>query len=399
MRKSAALLAKCAAAAGILLAACAPAAPDGQSKRAEESGSAASRLSSPRAVHASVALSDGRVLLIGGCASGSCDPGPGSATADLVDARTGAVVGTGRLTGPRIGASAVRLKSDRVLILGGWDGASPTAKAEIYDPRTGTSRRVGPMNAARADAAVVELGDGSILIAGGFDGSARLSSAELFDPLSESFILLRSTAQARSGAAAVRLRDGRVLLAGGTTGSGADAGVTSAAEIFDPANLAFSRTGYLGEARHKHAAILLDTGEVLIVGGSDERDYRGKKDSLELYDTARGAFRSAGRLRTARFKLAGSVVRLGDGRVLIAGGAPRPEIYDPRTGSTSLLDADLDQSWSFMTATLLADGRALLAGGYSEGRIVISDRIRLIAIPPQKPDRKAARLAPSASTA
>jgi hypothetical protein len=392
---------KWAAAAAVVLAACAPAAPeaDGAQVIAPKRGEPL-RLSSPRAVHASVVLGDGRVVLIGGCSARSCDPGPGSSTADLVDPRTGAVVGTGRLTGPRIGASAVRLKGDRVLILGGWDGASPTAGAEIYDPKTGTSRRVGPMNAARADASVAELGDGTILIAGGFDGSGRLSSAELFDPLSESFILLRrSMAEARSGAATVRLSDGRVLLAGGTTGSAAAAGVTAAAELFDPGSLAFSRTGDLAEARHKHAAVLLGNGQVLVVAGSDQSDYRGKKDSFELYDPASGRFRSGGRLRTPRFKLAGAVVRLADGRILIAGGARRPEVYDPATGTTVQLDADLGESWSFMSADLLADGRVLLAGGYSEGRIETTDRIWLLEIPPQKPDRKAARLAPSASTA
>lgn len=397
MKSPAERLILCLAAA--LLAACAPAAPDGQTDRAAEHDGGRLRLSSPRAVHASVQLSDGHVLLIGGCASGSCDPGPGSATADVVDPRTGAVVRTGRLAGPRIGAAAVVLGGDRILILGGWDGPSPTAAAEIHDPKSGTSRRIAPMNAPRADPSVVELADGRILIAGGYDGAARLATAELFDPRTERFVAIRAMTVPRSGAAAVRLRDGRVLLAGGSIGAGSGTSVTAAAEIFDPRTHSFSPTGDLAEARHKHGAVLLDSGAVLIVSGSDERDYRGKKDGIELYDPAGGVFRPAGQLRTARFKLAGSLVRLGDGRILIAGGAPRPEIYDPATGSTLLLDADLGRAWSFMTANLLPDGKVLLAGGYSEGRIEISDRMWLLEIPPQKPDRKAARLAPSASTA
>ena len=386
------------AALGILLAACAPAAPEEERLGTSAAGQKL-RLSSPRAVHASVVLGDGRVLLIGGCAAGSCDPGPGSATADLFDPRGGAIVGAGRLAGPRIGAAAVRLDGDRVLILGGWEGASPTAAAEIFDPATGRSRPIAAMGSARADASVVRLADGRILVAGGFDGAERIASAELFDPRGERFVPVGPMAVARSGAAAVLLRNGRVLVAGGATGSSGATRVTAASELFDPATLSFSPTGDLAEARHKHAAVLLESGAVLVVGGSDERDYRGKTQSLELYDPALGAFRPAGRLRTARFKLAGSVVRLGDGRVLIAGGARRPELYDPATGATSEMDADLGEAWSFMTADALPDGRVLLAGGYSEGRIEISDRIRLLEIPPQKPDRKAARLEPSASTA
>src|SRR5688572_20659444 len=111
---------KWAVAAGVLLAACAPGVPEGEGARTRAADRSASlRLSNPRAVHASVPLGGDRLLIVGGCAARSCDPGPGSATADLVDARTGALLATGRLSAPRIGAAAVALAGDRVLIVGG----------------------------------------------------------------------------------------------------------------------------------------------------------------------------------------------------------------------------------------------------------------------------------------
>jgi len=62
--------------------------------------------------------------------------------------------------------------------------------------------------------------------------------------------------------------------------------------------------------------------------GSDERESRGKLDTVESYDAATGRFSPAGRMLAKRYKIANSVVLLGDGRVLIACGGPRAEIYD-----------------------------------------------------------------------
>ena len=362
---------RCTILAGLAIAACAPAAPD-------ERPASGLRLSTPRAVHASVVLGDGRVLLIGGCGGESCDSAPGSATVDAMDPATGTVTGAGRLTGDRIGAAAMALKDGKVLVLGGWRGPSPTAEAEIFDPATGRSRRIAPMAAARADAAVALLADGRILVAGGFDGADRLASTEIYDPALERFVLAGKLNLARSGAAIARLADGRILVAGGAVGAAGAVRATASSELFDPKTLAFSPAADLIEARYKHAAVALPDGRVLIVAGSDERDYRGKKDSLELYDPKQDAYRFAGRLRATRFKLADAALLLADGRVLIAGGAPRPEIYDPATGTLSQVDVDLGGAWNFMTADQLPDGRVLLAGGYSEGRIRVTDRVWML---------------------
>lgn len=355
----------------LAIASCAPAAPDRD---------AGLRLPTPRASHASAVLPDGRVLLIGGCVQGSCDAGPASSTVDVFDARSGTIVEAGRLSSVRIGSGAVALADGKVLIVGGWAGAAPTAAAEIFDPATGRSETAGAMAAARADAAVAALPDGRVLVAGGFDGARRLASAEIFDPATRRFAPVGDLAVARAGATAAALPDGRLLVAGGSVGAGRSVRPTGAAELFDPNTLLFSRTGDMVEPRYKHGAAALTTGEVLIVAGSDERDYGGKKASLELFDPKTGAFRAAGRLQAERFKLTDAIAPLPDGRVLIAGGAPRPEIYDPRTGRSTLVDVDLGGSWNFMTADLLPDGRVLLAGGYREGRIELSNRAWLLRI-------------------
>jgi hypothetical protein len=158
-----------------------------------------------------------------------------------------------------------------------------------------------------------------------------------------------------------------VLLTGGSiAGRYPNAQLTSSAEIYDPATGKFTPAGNMRIPRHKHAAVLLDDGRVLIVGGSDNRDWRGKIDSAEIYDPATGKFLDAGRMSAARFKLANAIVRLQNGKVLIAGGAGHAEIFDPASLHFSVVAGPEMDGRYFSTATLLNGGRVLLAGGYGE---------------------------------
>lgn len=69
-------------------------------------------------------------------------------------------------------------------------------------------------------------------------------------------------------------------------------------------------------------------------------------------------------LNENRSKLSNPLVALKDGRVLIAGGAEQPEVYDPNSGVVVPVRGATLDGFLFSTATLLSDGRVLLAGGY-----------------------------------
>jgi hypothetical protein len=61
---------------------------------------------------------------------------------------------------------------------------------------------------------------------------------------------------------------------------------------------------------------------------------------------------------------------LADGRVLIAGGydssyLSSAELYDPKTGTFSPTGSMMTARGGYTTATLLADGRVLIAGGWA----------------------------------
>ena len=113
------------------------------------------------------------------------------------------------------------------------------------------------------------------------------------------------------GESATLLGDGRVLFAGGCS---------TAAELYDPATGTFTPTGDMTAVRAGSAAALLLDGRVLFTGGYNcaPAGQDGVWASAELYDPATGTFSPTGSMGTPReFQTA---TRLADGRVLIAGG-------------------------------------------------------------------------------
>ena len=317
-------------------------------------------MAAPRAAHSATLLPDGRVLVAGGCTLDSCELGPDGASAELYDPETGAFTPTGRLTKPRVGHAGV-LVVGKVLVLGGWDTDGVSASAELYDPDTGSFTPAGPMNSKRGGFTATRLSDGRVLIAGGYDGERYLASAELYDPLSGVFTSIEDMTAQRNSHIAAALPDGRVLMAGGSSGEGE---VVASAEIFDSKSGKFSETGDMTVVRYKHGAAPLPDGRVLIVGGSDARDSQGRYASAEVYDAVSGAFTATDAMAAERFKLPDAVAVLPDGRVLVAGGSRRPEVYDPRSQTFGPVAGAVGSDWAFATATTLLDRGVLVTGGY-----------------------------------
>lgn len=169
----------------------------------------------------------------------------------------------------------------------------------------------------------------------------------------ETFVRVADMAKPRAGHTATLLRDGRVLIAGGSGTSEFPQPTASAdAELYDPVNGVFVPTGAMTTPRLYHSAALLADGRVLIVGGTG--------DSAEVYDPALGTFAATGRLQLSR--AIQSATTLSNGRVLVVGDE-RAELYDPTTGTFRLAGAyaPAHDFW-YTTATVLVDGRVLLVG-------------------------------------
>ena len=117
--------------------------------------------------------------------------------------------------------------------------------------------------------------------------------------------------------------------------------------------------------RHKHAAVVLRDGRVLVVGGSDVRDFRGRYRSTEVWSAATGRFDPAPALREPRFKLPDAVVALRPGRSS-SPGAARPSSGSAPGGTLRDGRATFGGPFMFATATVLPGGRVLVAGGYDD---------------------------------
>ena len=118
---------------------------------------------------------------------------------------------------------------------------------------------------------------------------------------------------------ATLLVDGRVLVTGGVTEEVATDATGTAAEIYDPIAGSWTATGSLISGRWEHTATRLLDGRVLVTGGNNIDDVDGALASAELYDPATGTWTATGSMTRGRYGHTATLMP--DGRVLVAGGA------------------------------------------------------------------------------
>jgi hypothetical protein len=319
-----------------------------------------------RAVHTATLLADGKVLVAGGFTGDENS----LASAEIFDPATRTFASAGNMNAARSSHTATLLPNGKVLIAGGFNGGY-LASAELYDPAKRTFTPTGAMVTARSGHVATLLKNGKVLLAGGVGtGWTFLADAELYDPATNSFVATGGMTTARESHTATLLTDGRVLITGGHQGRRSAITIYSSAEIYNPVRGTFSSTGNLTVRRHKHDAAPLADGRVLIIGGSDERDGRGAYRNAEVFNPMTETFTAVAGMNAARYKLQGTAVLLNSGKVLIAGGASRAEVFDPATNVFSFVNGNMETMRLFATATLLRNGEVLITGGYDDRRAV-----------------------------
>lgn len=241
-------------------------------------------LAIPRATHTASLLANGKVLVTGGFTDDKHEESDQSASlssAELYDPETGIFSTIGKMTMPRAEHAAVVLSDGRVLIAGGvYAGGVYLASAELYDPTTGTFAATGSMSEPRVAHTALLLNNALVLVVCGHTASSRIAMAELYDPGAGRFRAIGAVVEAKQLSSATLLGDGKVLIVGGTIYSPV---YSADAEVYDPAAGTagtFTATGKLAKERAGHSATLLGNGTVLIAGGSDGHTYIA---SAEVY--------------------------------------------------------------------------------------------------------------------
>lgn len=317
-------------------------------------------MTAPRASHTATLLPNGTVLIAGG----------GSATLELYDPSTGTFRATGAITASKAVGSATLLADGRVLL-------TEAPNAELYDPSTGSVTGTGSMIEAQGGYTATLLANGKVLITGGTIANAGVANPEVYDPSTGTFMLAgpytRTYPNEDFGSTATLLPNGEVLFAADPLYA-----PNYGAELYDPAMNMFSLTGTMVSNINGRTATLLGNGKVLLAGG-DTEDARFQK--AELYDPAAGTFAATGDMTTPRN--AHAAVLLPDGTTLITGGEgwgppeacchflgslASAELYDSSAG-TFAATGSMTARREYHTATVLNDGRVLIAGGIYYGGI------------------------------
>lgn len=267
---------------------------------------------------------------------------------------------TGSMSQVRAGHTATLLGNGKVLVTGGYDENSDgLATCELYDPATGLFTSTGAMQQVRYYHVAILLNNGKVLVTGGFDATDGDSlTAELYDPGTGLWAFTGNFLGARAFHSTVLLPNGKVLLAG------AD-GTTTSTHLYDPDTGLWTPTGSLAIQQSYPGAALLDSNQVLIAGGQ----FGSKK--TELYNITAGTWAFTGDLNQSSNNIPPLIV-LANGKALLMGGyalgtiLSRAELYDPVATTWSLTGAMAGTRY-LHTATLMDDGTVLVTGGNPEG--------------------------------
>ncbi len=225
----------------------------------------------------------------------------------------------------------------------------PSGESEVF-------KVVGTMTATRFFHTATLLKDGRVLITGGYETDRpghsspelRHATAELFDPTKGTSSATGDMSQARSQHRAIPLRDGRVIIKGNDL---------HPPDIYDPQTGKFAILADAAEFGRSVATTILSTGDIFV---TDEGGNAG------ILDQNTWEFTSSDRMIAPRTNHSATLLQ--DGRVLIAGGmnaagmVERSEIYDPTTHSFAEVGILNDDRWGH-EALLLQGGRVLIVGG------------------------------------
>ncbi|WP_165967342.1 Kelch repeat-containing protein [Luteimonas aestuarii] len=265
-------------------------------------------MSEPRNSHVAASLPGGRVLVAGGWSGRGV-----TGSAEIFEPAGRRFVPADSMAQPRAAARAAHLADGRVLVVGGQTAAFEVlASAEIFDPATSRFTGTRPMSTPRVGHAATALADGRVLVTGGAPSRRGdvMRSAELYDPRTGRFERTGDMLFPRRKHASVLLADGRVLVIGGSDGRDQQ-GRYHSTEWYDPATGRFTPGPDMHLARFKlpDAVVVSRSGDVVVAGGDRRVErLRARQGRFQLVD---GGSSGAREFATATLLANGDVLVLG----------------------------------------------------------------------------------------
>ncbi len=270
---------------------------------------------------------------------------------------------------------SIKLADGNVLVTGGvsslWPIPWPHSSAEIFDSKKQKFIQLPPMNTYHTEHALVALADGNILIIGG----NQQKTLEIFDINTKNFKALPPPQIPRAGHTA-HVVGNKLFIIGGYQVKIFNNNEKTLQELVPVKNCEvydlISHTSKLVEypplfsRLMMHRSLLLPNGNILIIGGM------GNRNNVIEWNTRNLEFSLRGTLKIPREDQA--VLMLNDTRIIMSGGTNHEyktentlEIFDLNTNQSTLLDIKLHEPREDHHMLTLHNGKIIVIGGEIHG--------------------------------
>jgi len=227
---------------------------------------------------------------------------------------------------------------------------------------------IDSLHEPRQESGIVVLPNGNVLVGGGNGITPFLSSCEIYEFNTGKWLYSKSMNVPRMFGNFILLKTGKILSAGGFE--------ERSCEIFDPDKETWTMTDSLPTMRiDGQSTTVLKDGKVLVCGGyRDSADVQSGKtvnlSACEIYDPVISKWSHVAPMNVPRY--CHTATLLNNGKVLVAGGFGNTlelrscEIYDPEANKWTVT-ASLNEARSEAASILLPNGNVFISGGDSLG--------------------------------